>query len=769
MNRLLTLTMILAGLSAGGSITGAEAPRPPHVIVILADDLGWGDVSCQGGVVPTPAIDRLAREGRRFTSGYCSASTCTPTRYSLLTGEYAFRRPGTGIAPPGAAAIIQPGTPTLPEALRAAGYATAVVGKWHLGLGEPGKGPDWNGRLVPGPLEIGFDHCFLLPTTNDRVPQVFVAGDRVANLDPADPLWVGMTKPSTDHVNGIDHRDRLTMDWSHGHNGTIHNGIGRIGFYTGGERARFRDQDLADTWVTESLRWIDRRRAADTDQPFFLLFASHDIHVPRVPHERFAGASGLGPRGDCIMQLDWCVGELIAALERLGIADETLVIVCSDNGPVLDDGYKDEAVEKLGDHRPAGPFRGGKYDVYEGGTRTPFIAWWPNGIVPAVCDEIVCTIDLPRTLATLAGRPPAEELFPDSEDLLGVLLGKPGALGRATLVQQDNGRSGRFGYRNGRWKLVRQPGKKQPPKQADRPDSAALPRDALYDLEADPGETIDVSDRFPDVARRLARELDAAVRRPRAQDDAAPARDAAATRSPAGPVVQPATNKPPLRMLFIGNSYTFANDLPGMLTKLSAAGRQRRIISVVEAPGGCTFERHLADGRATARIDAGRWDYVVLQEQSQLPVVDPSRTIECGGRLDRAVRAAGGRTLFFQTWARAAQPEMQDGLTATYAALARNAAPAADGSPGGLVVPVGNAWRAALSLVPPPVLHVADGSHPTPAGTYLAACVFYGVIHGASPVGLSGRFAGLDDATARRLQEVAWASVPSAEPAATAR
>ena len=512
----LRVRSVLPGcLVAFAALAGSPAPaadRPPNVIVILADDLGWGDVSCQGGRVPTPAIDRLAREGRRFTSGYCSASTCTPTRYSLLTGEYAFRRPGTGIAPPNAPAVIQPGTPTLPAALREAGYATAVVGKWHLGLGERGQGPDWNGRLAPGPLEIGFDHCFILPTTNDRVPQVFVAGDRVRNLDPVDPLWVGDKKPSPDHVNGIDHRDRLRMDWSHGHNGTIHNGIGRIGFYTGGQAARFRDEDLADAWVSESLRWITAQHEAEPDKPFFLFFASHDIHVPRVPHERFADVSGLGPRGDCIVEFDWCVGALTAALERLGIADDSIVIVCSDNGPVLDDGYKDDAVEKLGDHRPAGPFRGGKYSVYEGGTRTPFIAWGPGRIAPGVSDEIVCTLDLPRSLATLAGRPPAAGLFPDSEDVLGAIVGAAGAKRRTSLVQQDNGTSGRFGYRSGNWKLVRQPtgqgkaeGKFKP-----RP-----PRDALYDLAADPGEATDVAGEFPEVATRLAAELDAVVQRRR--------------------------------------------------------------------------------------------------------------------------------------------------------------------------------------------------------------------------------------------------------------
>lgn len=243
----------------------------------------------------------------------------------------------------------------------------------------------------------------------------------------------------------------------------------------------------------------------------------------------------------------------------------------------------------------------------------------------------------------------------------------------------------------------------------------------------------------------------------------------AADRSPAGQTLRLVAAKPPIRMLFIGNSYTFANDLPGMLAKLSNDGRQSRIIHAQETPGGCTFERHLADGRAAKRITAGRWDYVVLQEQSQMPVVDPARTITCGRELDRLVRAAGARTLFFETWARAAQPEMQAGLSATYAELARRSPPAVNGGAGATVVPVGEAWRRGLELSPPPTLHAADGSHPSPAGTYLAACVFYGVVHGESPVGLSGRCAGLDDAAARRLQEVAWATVSEREPAGAAR
>ena len=287
-----------------------NAETRPNVLVIMADDLGFGDLSCYGAdSFKTPHIDKLAAGGVRFTNGYCSASTCTPTRYSLLTGTYAFRKPGTGIAPPNSPAVIDPDTYTLADVMKRAGYRTSIVGKWHLGLGEE-SGPDWNGQLKPGPLELGFDSCFLLPTTNDRVPQVYVQNHRVLNLDPKDPLWVGKMKPSEDHPTGVTHRHTLKMDWAHGHNSTIHNGISRIGFYTGGQAARFRDEDLADKWVEKSIEII----AEESDAPFFLFFSSHDIHVPRIPHERFQGATELGFRADSIIQFDWCVGALVKAL-----------------------------------------------------------------------------------------------------------------------------------------------------------------------------------------------------------------------------------------------------------------------------------------------------------------------------------------------------------------------------------------------------------------------------------------------------------------------
>ncbi len=483
------LLAVVSVLLAASPLAAAEKP---NIIVIMADDLGYGDVSCYGAKsLKTPNIDRLAANGMRFTSGYCSASTCTPTRYSLLTGTYAFRQKGTGIAAPNNPAIIKPGTVTMAALLRQAGYRTAVIGKWHLGLGGE-KGPDWNGDLKPGPLEIGFDECFLLPTTNDRVPQVYVEGHRVPKLDPKDPLWVGDTKPSESHPTGITHRDTLKMDWSRGHNGTIHNGISRIGFYTGGHAARFNDEDLADEWVKRSISFIETNQA----KPFFLFFASHDLHVPRMPHQRFQGKSGLGFRGDSILQLDWCVGELVACLEKQKLSEKTLIVFCSDNGPVLDDGYKDGAVEKLGDHKPAGPWSGGKYSVQEGGTRTPFITCWPGRIAPGVSDELVCTIDLVASFAKLTGVPLPADACKDSFDVLGALMGKPGAKGRDHLVQQDNGQAGNFGLRVGEWKLQRQGGKK-----------AKGPTNTLYNLASDPGEKTNVAAKNPEVLKRMTTKL----------------------------------------------------------------------------------------------------------------------------------------------------------------------------------------------------------------------------------------------------------------------
>ncbi|NRB75755.1 MAG: arylsulfatase [Verrucomicrobiales bacterium] len=501
MKKTLLLSLVF-GL--GASLSVAE-PQKPNVIVIMADDLGYGDLSCYGTKsFETPYIDQLANEGVRFTSGYCSASTCTPTRWSFLTGTYAFREKNTGIAAPSSPFRVNHETTCIADMFKTAGYSTAVIGKWHLGLGGE-EGPDWNGELKPGPLEIGFDTCFLLPTTNDRVPQVYVKDHRVLNLDPSDPLWVGSKAPSPEHPTGINQRETLKMDWTHGHNATIHNGISRIGFYTGGHKARFRDEDLADKWVEQSVEFIDENK----DGPFFLFFASHDLHVPRIPHERFQGATDLGYRADAIVQLDWCVGELMKALDDRGIAENTMIVFCSDNGPVMDDGYADEALEKLGDHKAGGGFTGGKYSVYEGGTRTPFITRWKGAIEPGVSDEVVCTIDLYASLASLTGTALEDDAARDSMDVMGALLGKAGAKGRNELVQQDNGARGNFGFRQGDWKLqVHAQGKARNVVVEKLLETTAVAKIQLFNLAEDPVEKNDLAESNVKKAEEMKARLD---------------------------------------------------------------------------------------------------------------------------------------------------------------------------------------------------------------------------------------------------------------------
>ena len=228
----------------------------------------------------------------------------------MLTGEYAFRQKGTGILPGDAKLIIEPGRPTLASMLKSAGYKTGVVGKWHLGLGAGVI--DWNGEIKPGPNEIGFDESFIMAATGDRVPCVYVRNHRIENLDPADPIQVSYQNPFPGEADGVRDRASLKMDWSHGHNQAVVNGVGRIGYMSGGRKARWTDETMAETFAKEAVAFIGRSK----DQPFFLYFATHDVHVPRIVNPRFAGKTTMGPRGDAIAEFDWQVGQVLDAIER---------------------------------------------------------------------------------------------------------------------------------------------------------------------------------------------------------------------------------------------------------------------------------------------------------------------------------------------------------------------------------------------------------------------------------------------------------------------
>jgi len=457
--------------------------KPRNIVLIMTDDLGYGDVGCYGAtMVKTPNVDRLAAAGLRFTDGHCTSATCTPSRYALLTGEYPWRKKGTGVLPGDAALIIEPGRPTLPSMLRRAGYTTGVVGKWHLGLGRGNL--DWNGPIKPGPLEVGFDYGFVIPATGDRVPCVFVEDHAVVGADPSDPVRVSYKQNVGDDPTGRDHPELLKMKLTEGHDGTIVHGISRIGFMAGGKAARWVDEDIADTLTRKAVSFIERSK----DKPFFLYFATHDVHVPRAPHKRFVGTSGCGTRGDVIQQMDWSVGEVLDTLERLKLADDTLVIFTSDNGPVLDDGYADGAVEQLNGHAPAGPWRGGKYTPYEGGTRVPLVARWPGHVKPGTTsDALVCQVDFMHSLAKMCGQELTADAGPDSFDVSTALLGQA-AEGREHLVEQG----GPIALRQGKWKLVTRPGAPRPAGRAE-----------LYDLDEDPGEKNNVAAKEPAKVKEL--------------------------------------------------------------------------------------------------------------------------------------------------------------------------------------------------------------------------------------------------------------------------
>ena len=484
---------LYAALPLAAQVRAAVAARRPNIVYMYADDLGFGDTSCYGASrVKTPNLDRAAAAGIRFTNAHSSSATCTPSRYSLLTGEYAFRQKGTGVLPGDASLIIQPGRYTLPAMLKEAGYRTGVVGKWHLGLGEKGAGVDWNGEIAPGPLDVGFDYSFILPATGDRTPCVYVENRRVVNLDPKDPIRVDYEKPIPGEPTYAANPELLRMRSSHGHDQAIVNGVGRIGYMSGGKAARWVDEDIADTITGKAVTFIEQNRA----RPFFLYVATHDIHVPRVPHKRFVGKTGMGPRGDAIAELDWSIGRILDTLERLKLTRDTLFVFTSDNGPVVDDGYQDQAVEKLGDHKPAGPLRGGKYSAYDGGTRVPFVVRWPGTVKPGVSAAAFSQVDLLASLASLAGRKLPDNAAPDSFDLLPLLLGKSRE-GRPHIVEHANALSLIVGH----WKVIQ--AHAGPKRNATGNEIGNDPQPQLFNLSNDLAEQNNLAAQYPERVKEM--------------------------------------------------------------------------------------------------------------------------------------------------------------------------------------------------------------------------------------------------------------------------
>lgn len=491
---------VFASLSFALSYTAMAAAQnikpKPNIIIIYTDDLGFGDISSNGASkISTPNIDRIAAEGLRFTNAHATAATCTPSRFSMLTGKYAWRKSGTGIAPGDAALIIPADKETMPGMLQKAGYETAVIGKWHLGLGPLG-GPDWNADIKPGPLEIGFNYCFMMPATGDRVPCVYVENHRIVDLDPADPIVVSYKEKVGNEPTGKENPEILKMKYSHGHDATIINGVSRIGWMSGGNKARWIDEDMADVFTNRALNFIEKNK----DKLFFLYFATHDIHVPRVPHSRFVGKSGMGARGDAILQLDWTVGEVLNTLESLKIADNTLVIFTSDNGAVIDDGYQDNAVELLKGHTPSGKSRGGKYSAFEGGTKVPFLVRWPGKVkAGTVSNALFSQIDLYASFAALTGRNIFGDNAPDSFNSLNTLLGAK--KGREYVVTQSINST--LGIIKGDWKYI-EPGKGPKMSFGTNIELGNNSQTQLYNLKEDIGEKNNLAAKYPEEVKKFS-------------------------------------------------------------------------------------------------------------------------------------------------------------------------------------------------------------------------------------------------------------------------
>lgn len=490
-------SLLFAGCDGIGKMDGGASSHKPNVIFIVADDLGYGDLSCNGALaIATPHVDSLAANGLRFTDAHAVAATSTPSRYSLFTGHYSWRRGDTGIAAGNAGMVIRPEQLTIADMFKSAGYTTGAIGKWHLGLGDKTGTQDWNAIITPGPQDIGFDYSYLMAATGDRVPCVWIENQRVADYDVNSPIYVSYKEPFPGEPLGKEHPELLTKlkpAPNHGHNQAIVNGISRIGYMKGGGKALWQDENIADTIASKAVRYIEQHK----DTTFFLYVGTNDIHVPRYPHARFVGKSGMGYRGDAILQFDWTVGEIMKALKIHGLAENTLVVLTSDNGPVINDGYLDWSVELLGKHRPWGDMRGGKYSSFEAGTRVPFIVSWPGKVVPGVSDALVSHIDLFASMAKLTNKELMEGVAPDSRNQLDVLLGED-KKGRDYVMESARTLS----VSTGEWKYIA-PCNGNPYNELTRTETGNSLKEQLYNLLEDIGEKHNLALRHPEKVKEL--------------------------------------------------------------------------------------------------------------------------------------------------------------------------------------------------------------------------------------------------------------------------
>ncbi|MFI3286583.1 MAG: arylsulfatase [Rikenellaceae bacterium] len=441
------LLLPLLATSAACSLHAAE--RKPNVVFIIADDIGYGDFGCYGAkLIKTPNVDQLAAKGVRFSNAYSPASTSSPTRYSLLTGEYAWRK-GVGILPGDAAMSIDTDEIALPKMMHSAGYKSGIVGKWHLGMGDGKAAVDFNKRVKNGMRAVGFDYSFIFPATNDRVPTIYMENDRTVGLDKKDPIEVNYQEKIGDDPTGKENPNLLRLLHYQGHDGTIVNGVGRIGWMSGGHQARWRDEALSEDLLSKAQEFITE----NSSKPFFLYYATHTAHEPRVASPKFKGVSQAGLYGDVIEEFDYCVGEVVKTLEEQGVLDNTIIVVTSDNGPMVKEGYLDGALEHIGEHDPYAGLRGAKYSLYEGGSRVPFILYWPSQVKESfVQNQRFCYIDMMATLSEIVDEPLTQEESRDSRSAKELFVDPNAEAYRPYILTQNN--PGQFTLRDGDWKYT---------------------------------------------------------------------------------------------------------------------------------------------------------------------------------------------------------------------------------------------------------------------------------------------------------------------------
>lgn len=478
------IALISSTLGSLAVLSGyAQEKQLPNIIFILADDIGYTDFGCYGATkIKTPFVDKVASNGVRFTNTYSPASTSSPSRYALLTGEYAWRK-NVGILPADAPLSIDPVKTTLPGFLRKAGYQTALIGKWHLGLGRKDVPVNFNQKINYGPLTVGFDYAYFFPATNDRVPCVFIENEQVDKLDLKDSIQVSYRHKVGSDYTGKENPDRLIIEPYMGHNGTIVNGISRIGWMAGGQAARWKDEEMATVLLNKVKSYINQQ----ADKPFFLYYAPHNAHEPRVPSKAFRGKSSAGIYGDVIEEFDHCVGELVEVLKQKGIYENTIIIISSDNGPMIKEGYKDGALENINGHNPFGRLRGEKYSLYEGGTRVPFIFSWPRIIKqPFIQKQAYSYLDMLATLSGILHLPLSDSECNDSKNGAELFMNANASSYREFIIIQNN--EGQIALRNGNWKYI--------------PAYAQFGAE-LYNLETDPSEKNNIISNHPEQVKEF--------------------------------------------------------------------------------------------------------------------------------------------------------------------------------------------------------------------------------------------------------------------------